>query len=142
MEEPRKNFYDDGVEVDMGFGKTLRFYPLTWGAQRRLRDSWGKVFGDDKAPPASDAWQDAVADILFASVSRGDPAFKREDLFELLDGRNAAACFRALAAASGMKRQDAEEASDGPRPTMSPNGADSTQPLSPPQVGPSPSAMN
>ena|SRR5437763_615865 len=133
-------FYDDGVEIPMGFGKTMRFYPLSWGAQRRLRTEWLLVFGGDRSKVGTPDWQDAVAKILFTSASRGNPQLKEEDFLEILDIRNLSACFTALTTASGMTPR-AREGTEV-RPTVSPNGADSTPPLSPPPDGPSTSVTS
>lgn len=133
-------FGDEGALVNLGFGHEVRFYPLSWGAMRRLRKEWGIVFGQS-TDPASPEWQDATAAILHASASRGDPNLSLEAFLDMLDTRNVSKCFEALAAASGMRRQEGP-GETAARPTVSPTGAPSTQSSSPTPDGLSPSAMN
>lgn len=140
--------FDEGEEVYLGFGHSLTFYPLTWGVRKRMRKEFEKAFtGSANLSPE---WEDAVAKILHASAVRGKPDLTIEQLEDALDMRNLPACLRALGIASGMRAVTAEgeteasgtEASDGPRPTVSPTGPDSTAPLSAPPAGPSSSATN
>lgn len=139
-------FQEEGAFVDLGFGNTVRFHPLTWGAMRRLRKEWNTVFGANSAATATPEWQDASALILYESAKRGNPALVFDDFLEMLDSRNAAKCFEALAIASGMRAKPVTT-TEGPgetavRPTLSPDGASSTQSSSQTPVGPSTSATN
>ena len=99
------------------------------------------VFGGDRVVLGTEAWTDAVGKVLFASASRGNPGLTEEQFLEMLDPHNAPACFHAMAAASGT-RKDEKEAGDTPHPTLSPNGATSMPPLSPPPDGVSSSVTN
>lgn len=138
--------FDEGEEVYLGFGHRLIFYPLTWGVRKRLRKEFGVVFSGN--PAVTEEWQDAVTKILHASAVRGNPQLTLEEVEEMLDMRNLKECMRALGVASSLKATISEgsdaqkEASDEPRPTVSPTGPSSTQPSSAPPAGPSSSAIN
>jgi hypothetical protein len=135
-------FQEEGIAVDLGFGRHLRFFPLTWGALRRMRKDWNTLFGADSASAASPEWQDAAARILLASARRGQPDLTEDAFLDMLDTRNASKCFDALAAVSGMRRVSQGPGETAVRPTVSPSGAPSTQSSSPTPAGLSQSAMN
>lgn len=143
MDENNDNsFFDDGVDVYLGFGVTVTFYPLTWGAMRRLRKQYKAVFGGAEAS-GSDAWQDAAAEILFASASRKpDFTLTLDQFLDCIDFRNATACFRALSVASGMRKGEVASDADAARPTQPPTGGNSTAPSSPLLDGLSSNATN
>lgn len=137
--------FDGGAEVYLGFGNTVTFYPLTWGAMRALKSEWKTVF--DPALRAQrvagdEVWEDAVAKVLFASARRGNADLTETAFLNMLDMRNLPACFRALSVASGLKRVEEAKPGDAVRPTEAPTGATSTPPLSPAPAGPMPSAIN
>lgn len=145
---PTGSHFDEGEDVYLGFRNKLTFYPLAWGTRKRMRKEFEIVFGG-QASNDTDEWQDAVAKILHASAARGNPALTLEAVEDMLDTRNLTQCLRALGVASSLKSsvsstsgEPQQEASDGPRPTVSPTGLDSTQLSSAPPAGLSPSAIN
>lgn len=134
-------FQEEGVLVDLGFGNKVRFFPLSWGAMRRLRKDWNTVFGANSADAASPEWQDSTSRILHASAVRGAPDLTEDAFLDMLDTRNVSKCFDALAAASGMRKLEGA-GETAARPTVSPNGASSTQSSSLTPDGLSANAMN
>lgn len=109
--QQQNTFLDEGVEADLGFGHKFVFYPISWGAMRRLSKEWDLVFGGTS--PGTTEWRDALGRLLHASVSRGDSTVTFEALMDALDTRNIRRCFEALTAANGLRKKEGDES----RPT-------------------------
>jgi len=109
--QQQNTFLDEGVEANLGFGHKFVFYPISWGAMRRLRKEWDLVFGGTN--PGSPEWQEALGKLLHASVSRADASITLDQFMDALDTRNIKRCFEALTAANGLRKKEGDES----RPT-------------------------